>query len=348
MEKKSPIPGDTLECLQIYFESKEFEDDLSALFEEVQQAEYFANPARAKQHAEMQQPQYELGSVVQFFLNAIEDTDECKEVITKITKEQIENSIKRELADIRKSVDMKNRLETELNKKEIVEVFRRLIKNEYNQINYEYNGKPIPHPTAEEPSAAASLAPNPVQNSSDFVDVGKEISKEPELKPAINESQQNEKSPVLIEEIKSTSEVDSPVILQIPPKPQPAENKNSNIPQVIVTTEENLNKIAAPVASEEKKQIENKPEEHPTQEEKQKLNEEIKTQEKSIAKIEIKNEQEIKKEPEIKSEPEIKKEPEIVKETEIKKDLEIAKEPEKPLEENKNVEIKKEEPLSNP
>ena len=138
MEKKPPIPEDMVKCLSGYFTSKEFEDDLSALFEEVQQAEYAANPDRAKSHAEVSHPHYELGSVIKFFSYAIEDTDECKDIISKITPEQIEAAVKLELEDVRKTAGTAAKNENELNKKEIVEVFRRMIKKEFDHINMEY------------------------------------------------------------------------------------------------------------------------------------------------------------------------------------------------------------------
>ena len=137
MEKKAPIPEDMVECLRTYFISKEFTDDLNALFEEVQQAEYSKNPTRAQEHASNSQPQYELQSVIQFFQNAIEDTDECKDIISKITPDQIKDSVKNELKDIRKAGNTDDTKE-EMNKKEIVEIFRRMISKEFGSIIKEY------------------------------------------------------------------------------------------------------------------------------------------------------------------------------------------------------------------
>lgn len=136
MAGKTPIPEDMVDCLRTYFESKEFQEDLGALFEEVQQAEYARNPDRAKMHSESSHPQYELQSVIQFFKNAIEDTDECKDIISGITEGQIEDSVLKELDDIRKSGRGEGGVE--MNRKEIIEVFKSMILQEFRSINTEY------------------------------------------------------------------------------------------------------------------------------------------------------------------------------------------------------------------
>ncbi len=141
MEKKlPPIPEDMVGCLQSYFNSKEFDDDLGALFEEVQQIEHSANPEKAAKQAEMSQPLYGFDSVVTFFKNAIEDTDECKDILKNITEEQIKVSAKKELDEIRKNATNPPKDETQVNKKEVVEIFKYMIMNEFKHINSEFPG----------------------------------------------------------------------------------------------------------------------------------------------------------------------------------------------------------------
>ena len=167
MEKTPPIPQDMVPCLGTYFTSKEFDDDLAALFEEVQQAEHLALAEKAAKQAESSQPSYDIRSVIQFFKNAIEDTDECKEILSKITDEQIEASVRTGLEDIRKaSTGVKK--ENELNKKEIVELFKRMITKEFELINNEYFPGQRPVPEVEEVKKIISKF-SPAEHEEPFV-----------------------------------------------------------------------------------------------------------------------------------------------------------------------------------
>ena len=136
MEKKEPIPADMLPCLETYFGSKEYDDDLTALFEEVQQIEHESKPDKAAAQAESSTPSYSLASVVVFFQHAIEDTDECKDIISKIRKEDIEAMIYDEL-DQMLPAGWRDKPQ-ELGKRQVVEVFRRMIGKQFDMLRKEY------------------------------------------------------------------------------------------------------------------------------------------------------------------------------------------------------------------
>eukprot|EP00826_Nyctotherus_ovalis_P011719 TRINITY_DN13052_c0_g2_i2.p1 TRINITY_DN13052_c0_g2~~TRINITY_DN13052_c0_g2_i2.p1 ORF type:complete len:346 (+),score=147.01 TRINITY_DN13052_c0_g2_i2:94-1131(+) len=178
MAGKTPIPEDMVDCLRTYFESKEFQEDLGALFEEVQQAEYARDPERAKMHSESNHPQYELQSVIQFFKNAIEDTDECKDIISTITDTQIQDSVLKELDNIRRSGRGEGGVE--MNRKEIMEIFKSMILQEFKSINTEYfpekvlvSDKALSKPQApaaklDESKEAAENKPEPKEEVTSF------------------------------------------------------------------------------------------------------------------------------------------------------------------------------------
>lgn len=145
MEKKVPIPEDMMPCLSNYFISKEFEDDLNVLFDEVQQIEHINK--QGKESTTEAQPVYSIQSVIKFFQNAIEDTDECQEILKKISEEQIGKSVKAELENARKAAGTTNAKVDEMSKREVVEVFKRMIQREFDNINQEYYSK-APTPLA--------------------------------------------------------------------------------------------------------------------------------------------------------------------------------------------------------
>ncbi len=267
MEKKPPIPEDMVKCLSGYFVSKEFEDDLSALFEEVQQSEYSTNPDRAKAHAEVSQPHSEMASVVQFFMNAIEDTDECKDIISKISREQVETAIRRELEDIRKGTVPK--YENELNKKEIVEVFRRMIQKEFDHINKEYfpdqmaasvSGAPLP--TEPEKSSAAAEAKIDAGDKGSSVAVPATVVAPAEPAPAKTEEKKEAEMVVVPKDEAKPSE-QQPLLEKTEPgeqKPVPAvaePEKPQDAPAVAVAEpekkDEEKSKEDAPAEKSEKK-----------------------------------------------------------------------------------------------
>eukprot|EP00831_Metopus_contortus_P021955 TRINITY_DN1992_c0_g1_i3.p1 TRINITY_DN1992_c0_g1~~TRINITY_DN1992_c0_g1_i3.p1 ORF type:complete len:108 (-),score=31.76 TRINITY_DN1992_c0_g1_i3:35-358(-) len=72
MKSKSPIPEDMMPCLTTYFQSKEFEEDLGALFEEVQQIEHMQNPEKASSGES--QPMYDIKSCLLYTSDAADDT----------------------------------------------------------------------------------------------------------------------------------------------------------------------------------------------------------------------------------------------------------------------------------